>query len=265
MSARRSRCHPGVIGSIGAIRLVTSRTSSTRRSTWWSPWPWWRVYLLLAAQFVAWVQVLIYVGAIVVLLLFSLMLTRAPIGRDPSTTSSGAVAIVARDRRAGRAWSSCSWTRSADAPKFARPGTATAAVGPGAVPKLRPAFRGGSVLLLAALIGAGGPRPERTNSAIRVRLPLIVLLGGPVLSRRLRRPGPEERRPRAHVHRAHAERGERQLRGVRLVLGQLTGQVFALFVITVAAAEVGIGLAIVILIYRNRETVNVDEVNLLKW
>ncbi|HXF56424.1 MAG TPA: NADH-quinone oxidoreductase subunit NuoK [Actinomycetota bacterium] len=48
-------------------------------------------------------------------------------------------------------------------------------------------------------------------------------------------------------------------------LGDLAGQVFALFVITVAAAEVGIGLAIVILIYRNRETINVDEVNLLKW
>jgi NADH:ubiquinone oxidoreductase subunit K len=48
-------------------------------------------------------------------------------------------------------------------------------------------------------------------------------------------------------------------------LNQLTGQVFALFVITVAAAEVGIGLAIVILIYRNRETINVDEVNLLRW
>ena len=45
----------------------------------------------------------------------------------------------------------------------------------------------------------------------------------------------------------------------------VTGQVFALFVITVAAAEVGIGLAIVILIYRNRETVNIDEVNLLRW
>ena len=45
----------------------------------------------------------------------------------------------------------------------------------------------------------------------------------------------------------------------------IAGQVFALFVITVAAAEVGIGLAIVILIYRNRETINVDEVNLLKW
>jgi NADH-quinone oxidoreductase subunit K len=45
----------------------------------------------------------------------------------------------------------------------------------------------------------------------------------------------------------------------------LGGQVFALFVITVAAAEVGIGLAIVILIYRNRETIDVDKVDLLKW
>ena len=48
-------------------------------------------------------------------------------------------------------------------------------------------------------------------------------------------------------------------------LRDLTGQVFALFVITVAAAEVGIGLAIVILIYRNRESINVDDVNLMKW
>ena len=48
-------------------------------------------------------------------------------------------------------------------------------------------------------------------------------------------------------------------------LGDITGQVFALFVIAVAAAEVGIGLAIVILLFRNRATINVDEVNLLKW
>src|SRR2546422_9100508 len=48
-------------------------------------------------------------------------------------------------------------------------------------------------------------------------------------------------------------------------LHQLTGQVFALFIITVAAAEIGIGLAIVILIYRNRETINVDDIDLLKW
>jgi NADH:ubiquinone oxidoreductase subunit K len=48
-------------------------------------------------------------------------------------------------------------------------------------------------------------------------------------------------------------------------LGDISGQVFALFVIAVAAAEVGIGLAIVILLFRNRATINVDEVNLLKW
>ena len=72
-----------VLGSISAIRLVTSRnvvhaalylvgTLAMVAIT----------YLIVAAEFLAWVQVIIYVGAIVVLLLFSLMLTRAPIGRD---------------------------------------------------------------------------------------------------------------------------------------------------------------------------------------
>ena len=45
----------------------------------------------------------------------------------------------------------------------------------------------------------------------------------------------------------------------------VAGQVFALFVITVAAAEVGVGLAIVILIYRNRHSVDLDELSLMKW
>ena len=53
--------------------------------------------------------------------------------------------------------------------------------------------------------------------------------------------------------------------GFSALLHDITGQIFALFVIAVAAAEVGIGLAIVILIFRNRETINIDEVNLLKW
>lgn len=43
------------------------------------------------------------------------------------------------------------------------------------------------------------------------------------------------------------------------------GQVFAVFVITVAAAEVGIGLAIVLMIFRNRQSVNVDELDLMRW
>lgn len=44
-------------------------------------------FLLLTAEFIAWVQVLIYVGSVVVLLLFGLMLTRAPIGRSPDADS----------------------------------------------------------------------------------------------------------------------------------------------------------------------------------
>ena len=45
----------------------------------------------------------------------------------------------------------------------------------------------------------------------------------------------------------------------------VAGQAFALFVITVAAAEVGIGLAIVVLIFRNRSSANVDELDLMRW
>jgi NADH:ubiquinone oxidoreductase subunit K len=44
----------------------------------------------------------------------------------------------------------------------------------------------------------------------------------------------------------------------------ITGQVFALFVIAVAAAEVGVGLAIVLLIYRNRRSIDLDQVDLMK-
>jgi NADH:ubiquinone oxidoreductase subunit K len=47
-------------------------------------------------------------------------------------------------------------------------------------------------------------------------------------------------------------------------LETVVGQVFALFVITVAAAEVGVGLAIILLIYRNRQSVDLDEVDLMK-
>lgn len=86
----------GVIGLGAALRLVTARnvvhaalylvvTLATVGA----------VYLLLGAEFVAWVQILIYVGAIVVLLLFGLMLTRAPIGREAlDNQQRGLAAIV---------------------------------------------------------------------------------------------------------------------------------------------------------------------------
>lgn len=45
----------------------------------------------------------------------------------------------------------------------------------------------------------------------------------------------------------------------------LTGQVFAVFVMTVAAAEASVGLAIIISVYRNAEHMNVDKLNIMKW
>jgi NADH-quinone oxidoreductase subunit J len=52
-------------------------------------------YLVLTAELVAWVQVLIYVGAVVVLLLFGIMLTRAPIGRSADLDSGNRLAAAA--------------------------------------------------------------------------------------------------------------------------------------------------------------------------
>jgi len=48
-------------------------------------------------------------------------------------------------------------------------------------------------------------------------------------------------------------------------LESITGQVFVFFTLTVAAAEVAVGLALLIAIYRNRQTVNVEELDLMKW
>lgn len=50
-----------------------------------------------------------------------------------------------------------------------------------------------------------------------------------------------------------------------LVTPDAVGQIFAIFVITVAAAEVGIGLAIVLMIFRNRKSANVDDLRLMRW
>ncbi|WP_337865280.1 NADH-quinone oxidoreductase subunit NuoK [Ignavibacterium sp.] len=48
-------------------------------------------------------------------------------------------------------------------------------------------------------------------------------------------------------------------------MGSSVGQLFVFFVMTVAAAEAAVGLAIIIAIFRNKLTVNIDEINILKW
>ncbi len=47
--------------------------------------------------------------------------------------------------------------------------------------------------------------------------------------------------------------------------GSVDGQVIVFFVMTVAAAEAAVGLAIMIAVFRNRETLNADELNLMRW
>jgi len=111
------------------------------------------IFLLLGAEFVGWVQFLVYVGAIVVLLLFGLMLTRAPIGRDATDNQQRLVALLASAATFGvLTW--LIWrqfggeTIPLDSP------SRTAEVGEALFTGFILPFELVSVLLLAALVGA---------------------------------------------------------------------------------------------------------------
>ncbi|MBF4136019.1 MULTISPECIES: NADH-quinone oxidoreductase subunit J [Streptomyces] len=113
-------------------------------------------YLLLTAEFIAWVQVLIYVGSVVVLLLFGLMLTRAPIGRSPDTDSGNrSVALaVALATAATLVWVvvdafRTTWIDLDQAVQGSTEVTGAALFSSWVLP-----FEALSVLLLAALVGA---------------------------------------------------------------------------------------------------------------
>ena len=114
-------------------------------------------YLLLAAEFVAWVQVLIYVGAVAVLLLFGLMLTRAPIGRTTELDSGNRWAALV----VGLATAGVLVTVVADAvrttwfdPRAVVPEGTAKAVGSSLFRYWVLPFEVLSVFLLAALVGA---------------------------------------------------------------------------------------------------------------
>jgi NADH-quinone oxidoreductase subunit J len=143
----------GTVGTLAALRLVTAKNVvhaalylvGALASVG-------GVYLLLAAEFVAWVQVLIYVGAIVVLLLFGLMLTRAPIGREAlDNQQRGFAAIVGLAVLAGLVilvWDSFSEAR------IDLTTSRTAQVGESLFTRFVLPFEVVSFLLLAALVGA---------------------------------------------------------------------------------------------------------------
>jgi NADH:ubiquinone oxidoreductase subunit K/NADH:ubiquinone oxidoreductase subunit 6 (subunit J) len=214
-------------------------------------------YLLLTAEFIAWVQVLIYVGSVVVLLLFGLMLTKAPIGRSPDADSGNrwAALVVAVASATTLVWVVVE-------PRRGRSG-------------LRQGHRADPLPALgAALRGAVRPAPGRAGRRDRAlpqdrpeeRSALMHLVYPAVLSALLFSVG---------LYGVLARRNailvlmslEVMLNAVNLNLVAFdvwlrdtlhAGQALTLFVIVVAAAEIGIGLAIVLLVYRNRGTSDVD-------
>jgi len=113
-------------------------------------------YLLLTAEFIAWVQVLIYVGSVVVLLLFGLMLTKAPIGRSPDADSGNrwAALAVALASAAALVWVvvdafRATWISFAGAAQGSTEASGRSLFQYWVLP-----FEALSVLLLAALVGA---------------------------------------------------------------------------------------------------------------
>lgn len=113
-------------------------------------------YLLLTAEFIAWVQVLIYVGSVVVLLLFGLMLTRAPIGRSPDADSGNrwAALTVALAAAAALVWVVTDAFRTTWIDLDGEPAGTTRVTGESLFQNWVLPFEALSVLLLAALVGA---------------------------------------------------------------------------------------------------------------
>ncbi|WP_405973567.1 NADH-quinone oxidoreductase subunit J [Streptomyces sp. NBC_00988] len=113
-------------------------------------------YLLLTAEFIAWVQVLIYVGSVVVLLLFGLMLTKAPIGRSPDADSGNrwAALAVAVAAAAALVWVVVDAFRATWMDLDGPAAGSTAVTGASLFQNWVLPFEALSVLLLAALVGA---------------------------------------------------------------------------------------------------------------
>lgn len=113
-------------------------------------------YLLLAAEFVAWVQILIYLGAVVVLLLFALMLTRAPTGALPDLSSTNKYVAGLTGAATAGLLIACFAAGFEDARIEIGDGdiASASAVGASLFSSWVLAFEILSVLLLAALVGA---------------------------------------------------------------------------------------------------------------
>jgi NADH:ubiquinone oxidoreductase subunit K/NADH:ubiquinone oxidoreductase subunit 6 (subunit J) len=212
------------------------------------------IYILLAAEFVAVTQVLVYIGAIVVLMLFGLFLTRAPIGKAQDLDNDqrwlaaivsifllGVLVAVLQRAFKGQHVAPQTIGRTADIgiaifkdyviPFVGRPG------GRGRhCPKGLGALLNEYLFLAALLFCVGVYGALARKNAVLVLMSIELILNAVNIN----------------------------LIAFGAFTNNLAGQIFALFVIAVAAAEVGVGLAIVLLIYRNRHSVDLDDVDLMK-
>ncbi len=144
-----------LVGVVAAIRVVTARNVVraalylvvTLASVGGA-------YLVLGAEFVGWVQILIYVGAIVILFLFGLMLTRAPIGRqaldNPGRLVPALIALAVLAGLAGLILGAFAWSD----PRLQLGHAPTGVVGEELFRRYVLPFEAVSFVLLAALIGA---------------------------------------------------------------------------------------------------------------
>ena len=221
-------------------------------------------YILAAAEFVAVSQVLVYVGAVMVLFLFGIMLTRAQIGaragpqqpqlglgrpgrrsccsaccRGPCIDVFGDDTLPDDRRpdadRGASPTTSCRRTscRSSPSRSSCSPPPSAPSSWPGRTERVLAA----NFLLLGAVlfcIGVFGVLARR--NAVMVLMSVELILNAVNLN----------------------------LLAFALMHGNVDGQVFALYVIAVAAAEVGVGLGMVLLVYRNRRSIALDELSEMK-
>ncbi len=204
------------------------------------------IYLLLNAEFIAIVQILIYAGAVAVLILFALMLTRTSTVQVNSNPNGKLwwlalpiCALVAVGILFATTVSPYATTATTNLVGYGDKATC-------ALPRgLRPmGLTLNHFLVLGALlfcIGLYGALAKR--NAIAVLMGIEIMLNAVNITMV----------------------GFSFFNHVKPYSTFLTGQIFAIFIITVAAAEAAVALAMIIAIYRRRSTVDVGEIDMMKW
>ncbi len=269
------------------------------------------MFLLLSAEFVALALILVYIGAVIVLFLFGVMITRAPMGRDVALDHPRKVvpALVSAVSFGVLSWGSLQAFASTEIEDVGEP-TSTVVLGESLAGSIRGSVRSGVVPAARRPHRRDHPRPQgpdpRRRRNRRIGMKNVVrqaVVRDAWRAFRLRRT--THHSPRTTHRRCMAcclnqflvlgallfslgvygllvrRNAVMVLLAIELMLNavninliafeavlrspEAVGQVFAVFVITVAAAEVGIGLAIVLLIFRNRATANVDDFDLMRW